>query len=852
MDFPDQICSSLLYRKLQCDTELLSSVGHLRQKAGQLAETLIRDAEIFTDHTVRHMDALWDIAERILTPEEIERLSSAEAFLLASGFYLHDLGMSYAATTVGRESLMQTPAYSAVVAAAQAGSDPREVKTRALAEAIRQHHAKAAEELAVGKIPGTHTFLLEPQIVREQFGVNCGRIAASHHWSIDRLEAELGSQDVVPMASGRQADLAFVAGVLRLTDYAHINRERAPMLSRLTRDLPPESAVHWNAQANIDGPLRGSGEDELVYSSGSLIQDVDAWWLFYEFARGLDTEIRQVRSFLRRRTVSADRLTLGGVRGAASPSDFAKFVKTDGFLPLEVGVKASSIDRLVRILAGESLYGKNFFAPVRELVQNSVDAVLLKRALAESPADQAVSLLPIEISFSDIDAGPRLLVRDWGVGMSQKVMAEHLLTIASDYWETQFHVDFPKAAGFSPVGRFGIGFLSVFMLGTEIRVSSQRGGSKRYSLTIRGLGKRAELRSIEAESTSGSAVEVKLDQHAAKALEQLPKVLPSLLPMLDVKLKLDFKGTQSTVDPRWVMQLSVIDLKKWVRQASADLFKREPTDWITWSRWNNYGTAELTEKSENETWPLGAPEFRNENVRLVADQSGLSILCLKGFALQMIRTPGFTGVINATDVTPDASRKEGLDFKAGPTLSIARAALKTSIAATLGERKKAGFLPAQVEFVTWCATNYGADVATDSDFPWIQVMEISGNVRFIPFAELMNIASTAEVFFFSLNAQATTVTRRWKARFSEYPQCLYAILTNEVGDVTWVHDTTEVGTLADLSKPESYPALLKIVLTGLAHAWSTSVENLTESPQFHHSSNEVSGFLSRQNGEESL
>ena len=92
-----------------------------------------------------------------------------------------------------------------------------------------------------------------------------------------------------------------------------------------------------------------------------------------------------------------------GVRGAGSPEEFAKMVKTDGYLPLEVTVRTSSITRLVRLLAGESLYGKNFMAPVRELIQNSLDGVLLKKAVAKTPPDVLAASLPIELHLTGLE-----------------------------------------------------------------------------------------------------------------------------------------------------------------------------------------------------------------------------------------------------------------------------------------------------------------------------------------------------------------------------------------------------------------------------------------------------------------
>ena len=521
MTFPPELSASALYQILARDEELLASIGNVRRTAEQLAETIARDAPGFTDHSIRHMDALWSVAERVLTSQEIQALSSAEAFLLIAGFYLHDIGMAYAATEEGRRRLEATPEYQSVLKSTTGAAIEPALRGQALAAAIRAKHAAVATELATSPIPGTDQFLIEPINVREQFGLTCGRIAASHHWSVDRLDTELGAQDRVPLAGGRSADLGFVAAALRLIDYAHINRDRA---SALTRSLRPnvgkESSVHWDAQQDIDGPERTG--DELVYRSAKELQNVDAWWLYYEMLKGLDSEIRQVRSFLQKRTVSASRLSLIGVRGAGSPDQASKFIRTSGFLPLEIGVRASSITRLVKLLAGESLYGRNFMAPVRELVQNAVDAILLKKAVANSPADTAVAALPIVISLLE-DAGTLVLsVQDLGIGMSQRVITDHLLTIASDYWEGQYFSDFPGGArGFTPTGRFGIGFLSVFMLGEEIKVSTQRTGDARYQLAIHGLGRRAEL-SVEATSGySGSEVRVTLKENVSSELEDL-------------------------------------------------------------------------------------------------------------------------------------------------------------------------------------------------------------------------------------------------------------------------------------------------------------------------------------------
>jgi hypothetical protein len=848
MSLSESITSSRLYKKLEEDKTLASAISGIRAKAAALASTLIRDASAFTDHTVEHMDALWSVTEKVLTESEIARMTPAEAFLLGAGFYLHDLGMSYAATAEGRESLMKTPEYTGALVSAQ--GTPEQKHAAALATAIRIHHAHAAEELSVNVIPGTSEFLIEPTTLREQFGAHCGKIAASHHWSIDKVEAELSSQEVVPLAEGRQADLGFVAGVLRLVDYAHINRERAPRFSRKLRpELGEISAVHWDAQQDVDGPLRNTGSQELVYCSAAPLRNVDAWWLYYEFARGLDNEIRQVRRFLGKRSVSSDRLSLVGVRGADSPEEFAKLVRPDGFLPLEVSVKASSITRLVRLLAGESLYGKNLMAPVRELVQNAVDAVSLKRLIAVTDADRAVANLPIKIKLTESPEGVSLAVSDWGVGMSRRVMVEQLLTIASDYWESQFHIDFPVASRtFSPVGRFGIGFLSVFMLGERITVSSQRAGSERYELTIRGLGKRAELRTVPAESTGGTTVTVHLKQEIVKEFQQeFASGMRNYFPHLDIPLSFETATSAVTLPPRWAMALNQLEFRRWVMDTVGRITPERQTFRGAYLSRGAYSGEELTAEEDAKTWPAGVPEFSEPGTRLIASSMGVSILSLKGFALQPLATPGFCGLIDASDVTPDASRSHGLDFDQAPVLAKAKQAIAPLVMQNLSLRGQRGFVGEQLKFVSRCSSQYGLRVLSTSTFPWVQIVERSGDSRFISTDDFRLLIRSRQILFVLCDSGPNSTSKAWLDRSDEHPSCDLAVCANlpELSVPYNSSEQEERGTFEEIVPRHEGAPLCRLLLKTIAEEWSTSSEVLARTDEWIHEHGVAHGWFRR-------
>lgn len=850
MTFPAAISASALYGVLAQDTDLLASIGNLRATSEQLAETIARDAPGFTDHSIRHMDALWAVAERILTIEEIQALSPAEAFLLASGFYLHDIGMAYAATDEGRRRLEASPEYLAVLKSSTSTQIEPSLRAEALAAAIRAKHASVAIELATSAIPGTTQFLIEPITIRDQFGLTCGRIAASHHWSIERLDTELGEQDRVPLAGGRSADLGFVAAALRLIDYAHINRERAAALTRSLRpNIGEESSRHWDAQQDVDGPERTG--DELVYRSAKELQNVDSWWLYYEMLRGLDNEIRQVRSFLQKRAISSGRLSLIGVRGAGSPDQAAKFIVTSGFLPLEIGVRASSITRLVKLLAGESLYGRNFMAPVRELVQNAVDAVLLKKAVAKSPADTALARLPIGVSIIEEEGSLVLSVRDWGIGMSQRIITDHLLTIASDYWEGQYFSDFPGGAkSFVPTGRFGIGFLSVFMLGEEIRVSTERNGGARYQLSIHGLGRRAELRKDANSGYSGSEVKVALKANVSSELKELQSLCRCYFPLLPVPLEVTSAMGAITLEPSWLLSASVEELRNWAMETSQTLQRadRNGEDQVDGRYFRVMPRYRGPHGKLESFWITDPPEYTEPGVRLVADRSGLSILCLRGFALQSVDTPGFTGVINSETVTPDASRRRGIDVELAPILERARLAIRPRVSDGLNALGEQGFSANRLELLSWCCQSYGPESISGSTFRFIQLVEPDGSSRFVSAEEFGEVVGSMSSLFVALKVGPNTLLKNWQSRFVEFPDSKIGVCFSDAQRISigyLSHNETKTGSLNDLWSERNGAPLFSLFVSVLEKTWGIEAGSLSGQDGWVHQSSELSGFFRR-------
>jgi hypothetical protein len=235
---------------------------------------------------------------------------------------------------------------------------------------------------------------------------------------------------VAPGPDGEIIDLGYVACVLRVVDFAHISRGRAPRLERLLRrSLPSGSAVHWDAQANITGPLRQG--DLLVFGNTEPIKGVDAWWLFHDLAARLDAEIKSVHDYLRNRTVSATRFSLLGVKGVEDPAVFNQYVQLPSeVVPIDVRVQPDSMERVV--WPGTKPEYVNDSERLISLGGSDAGVIACSQGIAIHPeyvADMAglVDLGPVELTPSrESTADPEEVRPDQHAkrGLSQKVISD--------------------------------------------------------------------------------------------------------------------------------------------------------------------------------------------------------------------------------------------------------------------------------------------------------------------------------------------------------------------------------------------------------------------------------------------
>jgi len=342
---------------------------------------------------------------------------------------------------------------------------------------LRALHARQAENLISAKWPlpsgNDEVCLLEDQHFRSSYGMSIGRIAHSHHWDIERLSRELRP------TVGAAAELPGlwvlneikIACILRCADAAHIDHRRAPaMLYALTRPSGV-SNIHWNFQTKLNKPVCQSGL--IRYSSGQNfeIHEAPAWWLCFDTIKMIDAELSAANALLQDIGVSS--LAAARVYGAESPTMLAREVRPSGWRPINAEIKASDPVNLARTLGGQQLYGRGAFAPIRELVQNAIDAIRARRRLENRGGTWGQLRIILEEIKDSSGISTWLHVDDTGIGMSERVLVGPLLDFGRSLWNSPLlQEEFPglESRGISPIGKYGIGFFSVFLLGQNVKV----------------------------------------------------------------------------------------------------------------------------------------------------------------------------------------------------------------------------------------------------------------------------------------------------------------------------------------------------------------------------------------------
>lgn len=475
-----QIIKTYMESKLRehlkkCNQSLYEIFIDLVDSISPLLESIKTIFPDFTRHDRIHNLKLEGIAFGILAPNILEKLSPSDIFTLLSSLWIHDAGMGDIPEI--KDKYKSSPEYLSKLKNYERIDFSEEVCWK---DFVRENHHRFCE-------------LITEKLLKD-------RVSKDFVYWISNISKSHGERNIhdhtiwyksVAVDDSKHIHPPLIAVFLRLADILHFNRDRAPEYMQEHRNISnSDSIMHWRAhQVSSDYTIL----DDICYIDG-VTEDDEAYWFAQQFIEAMDDELNYCKQmvFPILDTEFQRPLSFSRVQNRIKSSSF--FI---GLAPVTLRVETS---KFLEDLLNDSLYANK---PIwfREVVQNAFDAcrdlVFLKKEANPS----------VIIRFNSAEG--EIEFEDFGIGMKRETVENYLLVAGASYWSSN---EYKGSRDEKPghVGKFGIGFMSLFSIADDIIVLTRYvEDAQAWNFTIRNPNRVVRVEKSN-RTDSGTLIKAKL------------------------------------------------------------------------------------------------------------------------------------------------------------------------------------------------------------------------------------------------------------------------------------------------------------------------------------------------------
>jgi len=180
----------------------------------------------------------------------------------------------------------------------------------------------------------------------------------------------------------------------------------------------------------------------------------------------------------------------------------------------------AEVKQLLNILVHSLYTSREIF--LRELISNASDALDKVRFQSTKGEEVVDNDLPLEIKINFDEKKNTLSISDTGIGMTQDEIVENIGTIAksgsAEFIKTLME---SKEQANNIIGKFGVGFYSVFMVADEVEIKSRsyKKDAKPIFWKSDGLGSYS-VQELDGDLKRGTEIKIKLREDAKEFAEK--------------------------------------------------------------------------------------------------------------------------------------------------------------------------------------------------------------------------------------------------------------------------------------------------------------------------------------------
>jgi hypothetical protein len=419
----------------------------------------------FTLHNTGHSFRTMEHMSRLIG--DITKLNELEITILIYSALLHDIGMAVSEEDINS---IKTDSFSFC-----------EVKFSAMKKIMGgnedlalQEYVRRIHSLLSGKYirENLKDILVIPKLSTLDFTNELALICEAHTEDYDWIKSNLRTNEI---RGDYSFNPQFIAVILRLADILDIDGNRTPY--NLYKLISPKgnSDEEWKQHFVI------SNNDKIVINEKTQQKRV----VFHGKATNasIHRKILVYIDWVKNELTNATALVNGMPEQYNLVFDTTPEVniQTEGytFSDYKMTLEFRAISSL---LMGEKIYGSKSLG-LRELIQNSLDSCRIRQETEEQKLEFGQDAYHPKIKIILDKEKNFAIIKDNGTGMSIDIIKKHFLNIGVSYYNSK---DFLlKDFEYKPIGNFGIGFLSCFMLSDVVKVLTRHYMSKnRYLIEL--------------------------------------------------------------------------------------------------------------------------------------------------------------------------------------------------------------------------------------------------------------------------------------------------------------------------------------------------------------------------------
>lgn len=434
----------------------LSQVTKAIEFASQILPMITKVFQTYTLHGMTHSVHVAEYMYELI--DDAEKMSDLELVMLIYAALFHDIGMVVSDREIEEiksdRLILGNRKYSKVF-------QKYNNENIALQECVRPVHGKRSREFLEKIDDENKVMFLVSEGAATTFQGELALICQAHNEDFEWISKELPSETI---KGEYNLNAQYIAILLRIADYLDMDAQRAPLYLYKYLNPTDYSDLEWRQHFGIENHKKicfneRTGLKEIVFNGYSTDPTVHRKLLKY--FDSLDKELLNAVNLCQ--TFRNNIYLLYVNTHIINKIDAKGFTFSD--YRLELNYKA-----ITNLLMGENIYGDKKYG-LREIIQNSIDACKTMAETAQTHENFIFQKYEPIIMIALNKEKQSVTILDNGTGMDIEILKNCFLNVGVSYYNSDAY----KLQGreYVPIGHYGIGFLSCFMLSDKVEVRTK-------------------------------------------------------------------------------------------------------------------------------------------------------------------------------------------------------------------------------------------------------------------------------------------------------------------------------------------------------------------------------------------